>query len=241
MNRGMILVGSLLCIGAAGSQAVKIERKSTSLDFTYGWPVEAAAISRLDRKFRTQMAKSYREAIENALDDQAIARQQKRPYNKDFFLMEWSTAGRTSRLLSLQGQLSTYTGGAHPNTSYNALLWDRRLGKEVSVGALLTGRANLAAVMRPAYCKALDVERLKRRRGEKIGGEFDQCPKFTDLAIAPSDPNRTGRLDTIDFVASPYVAGPYAEGQYEISLPVTAKLIAALRPEYRASFEPQRQ
>lgn len=241
MNRGMILVGSLLCIGAAGPQAVKIERKSALLDFTYGWPVEAAAISQLDRKFRAQMTKSHREAIANAEEDRAVAREQKRTYNKDFFLMEWSTAGQTSRLLSLQGQLSTFTGGAHPNTSYNALLWDRRLSKEVSVSSLLTGRANLAAIMRPAYCKALDAERLKRRQGEKIGGEFDECPKFSDLAIAPSDPNRTGRLDTLDFVASPYVAGPYAEGEYEISLPVTARLIAALRPEYRASFAPQRQ
>lgn len=241
MNRGMLLAGTLLCIAAAGSNAVKIERKSAALDFTYGWSVEAAAISQLNGKLHAQMAKSYREARSNALDDQAAARQQKRPYNKDFFSMEWTTAGQTPRLLSLQGQLSTFTGGAHPNTSYNALLWDRRLGKEVSLGALLTGRANLAALMRPAYCKALDAERLKRRQGEKIGGEFDECPKLSDLAIAPSDPNRSGRLETIDFVASPYVAGPYVEGEYEVSLPVTPKLIAALRPEYRASFKPQRQ
>lgn len=241
MNRGMILIGSLLCIAAAGSQAVKITRKSVLLDFTYGWPVEAAAISPLESKLRAQMTKRYQEAIANAEEDQAAARQQRRPYNKDFFLMQWSTAGQTSRLLSLQGELSTFMGGAHPNTGYNALLWDRRLNKEISLSALLTGRANLAALMRRAYCKALDEERFKRRQGEKFGGEFDQCPKFKDLAIAPSDPNRNGRFDTIDLVASPYVAGPYAEGEYEISLPVTAKLIAALKPGYRTSFELHRQ
>ena len=43
------------------------------------------------------------------------------------------------------------------------------------------------------------------------------------------------------FVASPYVAGPYVEGEYEVELPVTARLIEALRPEYRESFEAQRQ
>ena len=37
--------------------------------------------------------------------------------------------------------------------------------------------------------------------------------------------------------ASPYVAGPYAEGSYEIELAVTPDLIAALKGEYRDSFE----
>ena len=41
-------------------------------------------------------------------------------------------------------------------------------------------------------------------------------------------------------VADPYVAGSYAEGRYEIRLPVTAAFVAALKPEYRASFEAQR-
>jgi len=61
------------------------------------------------------------------------------------------------------------------------------------------------------------------------------------LAIAPLDRNRNGRFDTIAFVASPYVAGPYVEGEYEISLPVTSHLIRGIRPEFRDSFERQRQ
>jgi hypothetical protein len=44
----------------------------------------------------------------------------------------------------------------------------------------------------------------------------------------------------ITFHADPYVAGPYAEGDYDISLPVTAEVIAALKPAYRSSFEAQR-
>ncbi len=80
-----------------------------------------------------------------------------------------------------------------------------------------------------------------RRQGEKLGGEFDQCPKFGDVAIAHVDKNRNGRFDTIDFVASPYTAGPYAEGEYEVTLPVTSELIRGIRPEFRDSFERQRQ
>jgi hypothetical protein len=241
MKRWIVLATAMLCMGAAPIKAVKIVRNTAALDFTYAWPAQAAAISPLDWKLRSQMARDHKRALANARDDQAAAREQKRPYNKDFFSMEWSLAGQSPRLLSLQGQLSTFTGGAHPNTSYTALLWDRRLSKQLSVDALLTARGNLSSLLRTAYCKSLEAERLKRRQGEKIGGEFDECPKFSDLAIAPADKNRNGRFDAIDLVASPYVAGPYAEGEYDIPLPVTQNLIAALKPEYRSSFEVQRQ
>lgn len=241
MKRSILLGVGLLCCAGAPIRAVKIEHKSLALDFTYAWPSEAAAISPLDWKLRNEMAKDYREALANAHEDQAVAREQKRPYNQDYFSMEWSAAGETPRLLSLQSELSTFTGGAHPNTSYNALLWDRRTSQQVNFSALLTGRANIASLMRSDYCKALDSERLKRREGEKLGGVFDQCPKLSDLAIAPADKDKNRRFDTIAFVASPYVAGPYVEGEYDISLPVTAKFIAALKPAYRDSFEAQRQ
>jgi len=83
---------------------------------------------------------------------------------------------------------------------------------------------------------------VKRREGEKLDlPEFNSCPRYSDLAIAPVDNDKDGRFDSISFVAAPYVAGPYVEGDYEIVLPVTAKLIAALKPQFRSSFEPQRQ
>ena len=102
-------------------------------------------------------------------------------------------------------------------------------------------RSSFSAATRASYCKRLDAERAKRRQGEKLGGEFDQCPKYSELSVYPADKNRNGRFDRITFVASPYVAGPYVEGEYEISLPVSSALIAAMNPEYRSSFEVQRQ
>jgi len=78
--------------------------------------------------------------------------------------------------------------------------------------------------------------------GEKLDlPEFNECPKYSDLAIAPVDKNKDGRFDRLGFIASPYVAGPYAEGEYEIELPVTPQLIAAMKSTYRSSYEAQRQ
>jgi hypothetical protein len=70
---------------------------------------------------------------------------------------------------------------------------------------------------------------------------FDECPKLDEIAIVPTDKNGNGRFERLILTASPYVAGPYSEGSYEIDLSVTADLIAALKSEYRGSFESQPQ
>lgn len=238
MKRGIILAVALLSAAAAAAAPVKIVRNSKALEFTYAWPSEAAAIPALDRRFRADLAKSYSQALTDAREDQKMYREQQRTGMQDLFLSVWTSAGETPRLLSLQQQLSTFTGGAHPNTGYDALLWDRKLNREIAVGSLFGSAAALSTITRSAYCKALDKERLKRREGMKMDvPDFNACPKYSDLSIAPSDKNGNGRFDRLLFVASPYVAGPYSEGKYEIPVPVTKRLIAALKPEYRASFE----
>jgi hypothetical protein len=241
VNRGIIIVGVLLFATSAHARPAKIERKSTALEFTYEWPSEAAGVQALEHQFRSEAEKDYREALDIARDNQSAARDQKRDYNPEFYSKQWTTAGQTPRLLSLQSGLGTFTGGAHPNANYGALLWDRQLNGQISIARLFLHADAFSALTRVRYCAALNAERLERREGEKLGGPFDQCPRFSDLAIAPVDKNKNGRFDTLEFVASPYVAGPYVEAEYEISLPITTHLIAAIRPEYRNSFERQRQ
>lgn len=241
MKRGVLVAMALFACGAAEAWPVKIERDSDLLEFTYEWSSEAAAVPALDRRFRAERAKAYRDALANARQDQLLARQQKRDYNQESYSMHWSTAGQTSRLLSLQSQLGTFTGGAHPNSNNGALLWDRRLSQQLSMDDLFLRRQAFGALTRIRYCTLLAAERQERRKGEKFGGDFDQCPKYSELAIAPVDKDKDGRFDTIAVVASPYVAGPYVEGEYEIEIPVTRQLIAGLKPAYRNSFEAQRQ
>lgn len=238
-----LVIASALLFAAASPapRAVKIERDSATLGFSFAWPAEAAAIPALDRRFRAATEKAWREARTNVRGEQKLTREQKRPYNPQTFLMAWTMAGQTKRLLSLHSEHYTFTGGAHPNTNYGALLWDRALSREMMPASLFTSPGGLAAATRSIYCSALDAERLKRRQGVKLDGEFGECPKYAELAISPTDGDKDGRFETLDFVASPYTAGAYAEGEYEISLPVSAALIAAMKPPYRASFEFQRQ
>ena len=240
--RGLILGAALLSAANAHANAVKVERNSAALEFSYSYPAEAAAIPALNRRFQADLATQYHKASKLGLEDLKIYKEQNRGGISDFFSMEWTTAGQTPRLLSLQNQLSTFTGPAHPNTSYGALLWDRRLGREIKMETLFLRSGAFAALTRSRYCAALDAERKKRREGEKLDlPDFNACPKYSELAITAVDKDRNNRFDSIAFVASPYTAGPYAEGEYEVSLPVTSQLIAAIKPDYRSSFERQRQ
>ena len=231
---------ALLAPAVAASEPVKVERDSDLLEFSFEWSSEAAAIPSLDSRFRADMSAAFGQAEQYAREDKALTREQERDFNRHYYSAAWETAGQSQRLLSLEGTIETFTGGAHPNHDFKAILWDRSLDRQVGVADLFAVSEDFETLTRTAYCAALDRERLDRREGEKLGGEFDECPKFSDLAIAPVDDDKNGRFETIDFVAPPYVAGPYAEGEYVVALPVTEALIGALKPDNRPSFEPQR-
>ena len=241
MNRGFILLAALALTAATTAAPHKVVRNTPILEFTYEWPAEAVAIPALDRRLYSKAKADLAKAQKYALEDQKLTASQKRDFNPHYYSMLWSTAGESPRLLSLEGVFEGFTGGAHPQHGNEALLWDRKLNRETDLNRLFVKSSAFLALTRGPYCKALDGERRQRREGESLGGEFDQCPKYGELKIAPVDNNGNGRFDRIAFVAMPYVAGPYVEGAYETPLPVTAALIAALKPEYRSSFEVYRQ
>jgi hypothetical protein len=241
MKRGLILFAASV-VAAAAPGPHKVARTAPALELLYEWPAEAVAIPALDLRFYTAAKKALAVAQKNALVDQRLAKQQKREFNPHEYSMQWATAGQTPRLLSLQSDLGSFEGGAHPNSVYGAMLWDRSLSHEIKLDSLFLRASAFPALTRPGYCAALNAERNKRRMGEKLDlPDFNTCPKYGELAIALVDKNGNGRFDSFAFVASPYTAGPYVEGEYEIALPVTSQLIAAVRPDYRNSFERQRQ
>ena len=235
------LIALVLLTAAAAPGPHSVTRTTAALEFSYEWPAEAVAIPALDLKLYSEAKAKLAEAQKNAAEDQALARKQKREFHQHDFSGSWETAGQTPRLLSLQGGFGGYEGGAHPNGFSRALLWDRAQGRQVSVGSLFARTGDFVSLTRSIYCRMLDAERKEKREGETLGGEFDQCPKYSELTIVPADGNNNGRFDTIDIIADAYVAGPYVEGDYDVEVPVTSALIAALKPDYRASFEAQRQ
>ena len=235
----MLVPLALAAIVAAAPVAV--EENGPELDFSYSWSAEAAAVPFLDRRFRADLNWMKEEALKYAAEDAAAAKADGRDFNGHYFSRGWETAGQSERLLSLQGATGTFTGGAHPNSSYSAILWDRAAGSEITLADLFADPDAPDRLLRKPFCVALDKQRLEKREGERLEGQFSECPAFKELAISPTDERHDGRFEKFVFLAGPYVAGPYAEGEYEVAVPLTPALIAALKPEYRASFEVQRQ
>ena len=214
-------------------------RESQLLDFEYSWPQAIASEPQLVARLKEDLSKSYDEALKNARENKADTEKFGGPFNQNAFTRIWTLEGQTPRLLSLVDNTSTFTGGAHPNHTTSALLWVRSSHAEIPIAQLFQSAEAFEGALRPQYCKLLDAERLKRRQGETLDGDFSKCPPFSDLTIAPTG-SGNGPFNTIQMIADPYVAGPYAEGSYEIDVPVSAGLVATLKPEFRGDFEAQR-
>lgn len=215
--------------------------KYATVDFS--WSAEAAAIPKLVERLRTELARERAATIRGGKEEVALREGLVDPPVGWESSTKITAAGQTPRLLSLNRLYWAFTGGAHGNGDTKGLLWDRKLGKEISFASLFSSASSYRRLLRTPYCRALDEERVKKRGGDgKLNySGFDSCPKFSDLAMIPADSRRGGGFGTIHLIAAPYLAGPYSEGEYEVGLPVTARLIRSIKPEYRSSFEAQRQ
>lgn len=214
------------------------DKKGDLVEFNYSWSAEASRYPLLVRRLRGDLERSFDVAATTAEADRAQALAMKRPFRAHQYSRRWTTAGQSSRLLSLESRVLAFTGGAHPSHGADGLLWDRSARAEVKLDRLFVASNALDKLVRIPGCALLDVERAKRRNAQvRPGDAFSDCPALRTLALVPRDTNRNSRFDHIRLVAPHAVAGGYAEGSYDISLPVTATMLAALKPAYRPSFE----
>ena len=222
----------------ATAKPVSFERETEKFSYTYAYPTEAAAIPALAKLLDEERVKGLAELELQAAEAEKDAKANDYPYNPHMMGMSWTTTGNTAPVLAMLGEISSYSGGAHGNTGYEALLWDKATGKRIALEELFTDMNAALEPMRKRYCDSLNAERMERR-GEYMSDdpedEFNKCPPFNDLVIIPSAVGNDG-FDRMMFVAAPYVAGPYAEGVYEISVPVTAQTLASIKPAYLAAF-----
>lgn len=218
--------------------AFNYDEKNDLIDFHFGWSAEAAAVPQLVKLFQAEMAREKAGLVKGAEEDKLFRSREKFEFHGHMSSTEYQTAGQSERVLILRNERGSYTGGAHGNSDTVVFLWDRTAAQEIAIGDLFAEPANLSRLLTQRWCDALNKER-EEKRGEPLGGEgmFNECPKLDEIAIIPTDKDRNGKFERLTLVASPYVAGPWAEGSYEIDLAVTPDLSAAVKDEFRASFE----
>lgn len=219
---------------APAAKPIHVTEDTDRLEYELTIPAEAVALPRLKAKLLTQSEKAKAEALDEQAD--YVKSVPDGPGSMFGVHTEWVVKAQTPQLLSLVGNLSGYTGGAHGSAGTAALLWDRAADREVPLTALFTDRTKALATIRSAYCKALDAARLNKR-GYVLGkaSGFTDCPPFSDLTVAPAG-NVGGKFSRILIIADPYVAGSWAEGDYEVELVIPKAMIPFVAPAYRASF-----
>ena len=211
-------------------------RGERSREFAYNWPAEVTAVPALVERFaaeRNALLAEQKQDFEDALREfegsDCLA------CTNRSFAKQWEVVADLPRFLSLSQSFSAYTGGAHGNAGSGALVWDREAGQALAPADFFASEQALQDALGSRWCTLLRAER-SRRLGEDPGdGGIFPCPPIKDLTVLLGSEGRS-HFDRIGLIADPYVAGSWAEGAYEVTIPVSAPLIAALKPEYRAYF-----
>ncbi len=154
-------------------------------------------------------------------------------YNRE---ITWTLAAQTGKLMSLEQQVYEFTGGAHPNGTFGAVLFDRSTKRRIQPSALFKPGADYAALDR-ALCDAVRAAKTERTGdASDLNGDMWKCPTWREsvMVLAPAA-DAPGKIGGVTVLIPPYVVGPYAEGPYEITLPLSV-FRQALAPAYADEF-----
>ena len=224
------------------SGALVIAEETDLYSFEYAYPAQAAALAPLGAELARRQKDAKARLTSEAQTDQQGAQDAGFPYRKHSFAETWKVVADLPDFLSLTGEFSTYSGGAHGNHGMTSLVWAKKASAAISGSDMFISPARLGSAVGDRFCTALDRQRAQKRGPEAMAdgmSSFTNCPAMTELTIFPGSRGGTA-FDRVGFYAGPYVAGPYAEGSYEVTLPVDAAMLAAVKPEYRSAFEVQR-
>ena len=189
-------------------------------------------------------ARLYSEGVAQLRQFAEGARADRTEYGGDMALpafsqsIEWAAGAETGKLFSLRRQVYEYTGGAHPNAAYGALIWDKALKRVVEPAQLFRRGADLSSLDQ-ALCEAVNAAKRERSPDARPvtldSADSFACPRAieTPFVLAPSTTG--GRAGGLLFLISPYTVGPWAEGGYEVVVPQTA-FRALVAPAYADEF-----
>lgn len=117
------------------------------------------------------------------------------------------------------------TGGAHPNSDVDTILWDITARKRISIRPFFTETADNGPAMKAmlnGVIASLNAEKKKRDAGDTATAEWykgvePKLLKIGAVTLAPS--TEAGRSSGLTFHYPPYAVGPYAEGEYVAFVP----------------------
>jgi len=115
-----------------------------------------------------------------------------------------------------------YTGGAHPNTDIDTILWDDSVGKRISIRPFFKETADNGPTLKALRTAAIAaVKADKKARGIDDGGDIDWYkgvePTLLKVgAVTLAASTEPGKSAGLDFHYPPYAVGPYVEGSFVV-------------------------
>jgi len=221
---------------ASGARAVAEE--TGDFLFEYSYPEEAGDIPELAALLGDRLDEVRADIAAQSAAGREAAHDDGFPFNKYSSSTAWQVVANTPRFLSLSSNIESYTGGAHGNYGFGALVWDREAGKALEPEGFFTSLDALDDILAETFCEQLNAERAKRRRQPVEEGSeemFDACVPLSDTTILLGSAGGKA-FNRIGVQVGPYVAGPYAEGSFEFTFPVTPAMLEVVKEEYRSAF-----
>ena len=143
-----------------------------------------------------------------------------------FFQVQYIPSRIDGALLSLAGQITSYTGGAHPNSACIGITYDLLTGKALNLGDVLT--------------EACTPEVLCRMVVDILNGRSDELVLYADFSLSVEDRFSGNYLADecwylsptgLCFTFEPYELGPYSAGIVTAEIPYSM-LIGYLNDAY---------
>jgi hypothetical protein len=167
-------------------------------------------------------------AEKNRADAEKERRQDPQMFRDGAWTMERKYETRSvvdGRYVSIVRSDYTNTGGAHPNSGVNTILWDSTANKRISIRPFFTETADNGPTMKAmvkAVIASLTTEKKKRDAGDSATSEWfkgvePKLLKIGAVTLAPS--TASGKSSGLTFHYPPYAVGPYAEGEYVAFVP----------------------
>jgi len=228
-----VLVAAVAMLGATAAPGEAA--KTANYTFAYTFPAEAAAIPALRKWLEADRAGTRAQTARDAAEARRDARDSEYPFHAWDTQKTWKVVTTTPRFLSLSLEGYIFTGGAHGTPFSGSLVWDKQRRMRLEPEAIFTSPAALSRAI-PDYCARLKAARARRIAPHvDTSGTFATCPTLKELTLLLGSTDRQN-IDRIGLIADPYIIGSYAEGAYEVTLPVTPAIIAAVKEDYRTAF-----
>jgi Protein of unknown function (DUF3298) len=139
------------------------------------------------------------------------------------------------------------TGGAHPNSDVDTILWDATAKKRISIRPFFTETADngpTMTAMLKGVIASLKIEKNKRDATETANAQWfgNLEPKLLKIGAATLAPSTDlTKSPGLTFHYPPYAVGPYADGEYVAFVPWEAlkpfltaegvRIFGGVRPE----------